>query len=183
WTPSSARLIRAPAADRPSSPPATSPDSLPSPCPTASAPTTCRRASSSPAGPGPRRGCCPSPTPTSKRPTRPRAPRRLSEDRRQRQRLSVAGWSGKGQVENAMIELTEQQRRELEASNGGPVRLLDPQGKQEYVVVRAQVYDRLMELYDDSPWTDEERDVLAWEAGQTAGWDDMDEDDHYPSKP
>ena len=34
--------------------------------------------------------------------------------------------------------------------------------------------------YDDSPWTAEERDALAWEAGKHAGWDDMGEYDEEP---
>jgi hypothetical protein len=37
--------------------------------------------------------------------------------------------------------------------------------------------------YDDSPWTAEERDALAWEAGKHAGWEDMDEYDDDPEKP
>jgi hypothetical protein len=82
-----------------------------------------------------------------------------------------------------MIELTETQRRELEASNGGPVRAIDPQGNAEYVVLPVRIYERLKELYDDSPWTAEEMDALAWEAGQAAGWDDMEEYDEYPKKP
>jgi hypothetical protein len=32
---------------------------------------------------------------------------------------------------------------------------------------------------DDSPWTDEEMELLAWEAGARAGWEDLDEYDHY----
>jgi len=31
--------------------------------------------------------------------------------------------------------------------------------------------------YDDSPWTDEEIELLAWEAGAQAGWEDMDDYD------
>jgi hypothetical protein len=55
--------------------------------------------------------------------------------------------------------------------------------QETYVLLRAEVYARIKDLlYDDSPWTDEERDLLAWEAGPTAGWDDMDEYDHYPEK-
>jgi hypothetical protein len=78
----------------------------------------------------------------------------------------------------AMIELTEQQRQELNGPE--PARARDPMTNETYVLVRAEVYERLKEaLYDDSPWTDEERDALAWEAGQSAGWDDMDEYDHY----
>lgn len=31
--------------------------------------------------------------------------------------------------------------------------------------------------YDDSAWTREELQALAWEAGKQAGWEDMDEYD------
>jgi hypothetical protein len=78
-----------------------------------------------------------------------------------------------------MIELTEQQRQEL--SQPEPT-AIDPRTNEVYVLVRKEVYYRL-KGYDDSPWTDEERDVLAWEAGQSAGWDDMDDYGHYPKKP
>jgi hypothetical protein len=64
-----------------------------------------------------------------------------------------------------MIELTEQQRQELDGP--GPARARDPQTNQTYVLVPAEVYQRLIELdYDDSPWTDEEMDLLAEEAGE-----------------
>ncbi len=77
-----------------------------------------------------------------------------------------------------MIELTEQQQEGLR--KGQPIRLRDPRTNQTYVLMRAEDFDRLKEsFYDDSPWTDEERDALAWEAGGTAGWDEMDEYNHY----
>ena len=77
-----------------------------------------------------------------------------------------------------MIELTEQQRQEL--YTGKPVRVRDLQTNETFVVVRPEVFDRLTEAsYDASPWTDEEMEALAWEAGQTAGWDKMEEYDHY----
>ncbi len=80
-----------------------------------------------------------------------------------------------------MIELTEEQRRELD---GPEPQARDPQTNETYVLVRAAVYERLKELlYDASPWTDEEMVLLAWEAGKLAGWDDMDEYDHYGKKP
>lgn len=75
-----------------------------------------------------------------------------------------------------MIELNEEQRRELQQPE--PV-AFDPQTNQAYVLVRKEVYERLKELYDDSPWTEEEMDALAWEAGRAAGWDEMDEYDGY----
>jgi hypothetical protein len=79
-----------------------------------------------------------------------------------------------------MIELTAEQRQELEGP--APVRVRDPQTDETYVLVRADDYERIKDLlydYDDSPWTDEEMDMLAWEAGQMAGWDDMSEYDSY----
>lgn len=80
-----------------------------------------------------------------------------------------------------MIELTQEQRRELQQPE--PI-AIDPETKETYILVRKEVYERMKELvYDDSPWTDEERDLLAWEAGQTAGWDDMGEYEHYGEKP
>jgi hypothetical protein len=81
------------------------------------------------------------------------------------------------------MNLTEEQAKAAAEKPEG-VRLTDPGTNREYVLVRADVYDRLREgQYDDSPWTPEERDALAWEAGKHAGWDDMDEYDDYPEKP
>jgi hypothetical protein len=37
--------------------------------------------------------------------------------------------------------------------------------------------------YDDSPWTKVELHALAWEAGQEAGWEEMDEYDDLSEKP
>lgn len=56
-----------------------------------------------------------------------------------------------------MIELTEEQRNSIR--EGLPVRVADD-GNQ-YVVLRADVYERLADaVYDDSPWTAEEMDQL-----------------------
>jgi PHD/YefM family antitoxin component YafN of YafNO toxin-antitoxin module len=63
-----------------------------------------------------------------------------------------------------MIELTEEQRRELDEAQ--PV-AIDPRTRQVYVLVPEQTYERIKELvYDDSPWSDEEMDFLAEEAGE-----------------
>jgi len=49
------------------------------------------------------------------------------------------------------LQLTEEEKRELRQTNGKPVRLTDPETKQEYVLIRAEAYDRLKALlYDDS---------------------------------
>ena len=81
-----------------------------------------------------------------------------------------------------MLELTEEQRRELKGSNGEVIRVFDPETKQEYVLLRAETYDRLKVLFsEESDWTPEERLHLLAESGRRAGWDDpsMDAYDNY----
>lgn len=61
-----------------------------------------------------------------------------------------------------MIELTEQQLQAIAASGENPLTAVDPRTNTAYVLLRSDVYARLLD-YDDSPWTDEERDLLAAE--------------------
>jgi hypothetical protein len=73
-----------------------------------------------------------------------------------------------------MIELTEQQVNALEHTKGAPLRLLNPRTKGTYVLLLEDEYERLKEEdYDDTPWTREELQALAWEAGERAGWEDV----------
>lgn len=84
---------------------------------------------------------------------------------------------------NDALTLTDEQARAAAEQPDG-VRLTDPGTNRVYVLLPADVYDRLLESqYDDSPWTTEERDALAAEAGKHAGWDQMSEYDNYPEKP
>jgi hypothetical protein len=83
-----------------------------------------------------------------------------------------------------MIELTEQQLQALETSDTTPPRVLNPRTQETFVLLRVEEYQQLTgDEYDDSPWTREELQALAWEAGERAGWDDMDEYDEIPEKP
>ena len=83
-----------------------------------------------------------------------------------------------------MIELTEQQMQALQNSGTAPPQVVNPRTKEAFVLLRADEYKRLKdEEYDDSPWTREELQALAWETGKHAGWDDMDEYDELPEKP
>jgi hypothetical protein len=82
-----------------------------------------------------------------------------------------------------MIELTEQQLQALGSNGATPLHLVNPRTKETFVLLPLDEYQRLKEEeYDDSPWTDEEMELLAWEAGKQAGWEDMDDYDHYPEK-
>jgi len=72
-----------------------------------------------------------------------------------------------------MIELTETQSRELNATIPPELRVLDPETKQEYVLLRAEVYDRIKALVQ----VDEELPIstmypLLDEMAAKAGWDD-----------
>ncbi|MGO9467245.1 MAG: hypothetical protein ACLQIB_19435 [Isosphaeraceae bacterium] len=63
-----------------------------------------------------------------------------------------------------MIELSETQRQSLQKPDGEPPRVLDPLTKQQYVLLELETYLELTKAaYDDSPWTDEEMDLLAAE--------------------
>ena len=69
-----------------------------------------------------------------------------------------------------MIELTEQLLQALENPADRPLRLVDPRTKETYVLLCADEYERLKEEdYDDSPWTREEREALAWQTGKGIG--------------
>ena len=73
-----------------------------------------------------------------------------------------------------MIELTEHQRQALTAEGEQPPTLIDPQTNAAYVLLPRHVYDRFRELvYDDSPWSDEEMDLLAAEDADRLGWEGM----------
>ncbi|HZY85882.1 MAG TPA: hypothetical protein VFE78_13690 [Gemmataceae bacterium] len=60
-----------------------------------------------------------------------------------------------------MIDLTEEQRQELDKPE--PVRLRDPQTNEAYVLVRADVYERMRAVIDGytrrAGWDDPELDV------------------------
>ncbi len=80
-----------------------------------------------------------------------------------------------------MIELNQEQQQALDVGRK-PLRVVDPRTNTAYVILPADVYDRLQALlYDDSPWTEEEQLRLLAESGQRAGWDapEMDDYDNY----
>ena len=80
-----------------------------------------------------------------------------------------------------MIELTEQQMQALENPEAIPPRIVNPQTKETFVLLRVEEYERLKEEeYDDSPWTREELQALAWERVKHEDWDEY---DNLPEKP
>lgn len=67
-----------------------------------------------------------------------------------------------------MIELTQEQVHALGKPESTPSRVLNPQTRELFVLVPLVEYARLIDEdnYDDSPWTDEERELLRLEACQ-----------------
>ena len=77
-----------------------------------------------------------------------------------------------------MIELTEQQVVALANSEAGLPRLVNPLTNEMYVLVREEDYERFQNAdYDDSPWTREELQSLAWAVGADGDRDNEDEPD------
>ena len=70
-----------------------------------------------------------------------------------------------------MIELTEHQSAAIEREEQQPPQVLDPRTQERFVLLRAEEYERLKEEYDDSPWTRDELQAVAWERIERGGED------------
>jgi hypothetical protein len=76
-----------------------------------------------------------------------------------------------------MIELTEQQQKVLDTAESPP-RVLDPRTSQGYVLVTAELYERLKDLLDPGPLTEDERRTILQGVWRRANWDDPRMDDY-----
>ena len=77
--------------------------------------------------------------------------------------------------------MTEQQIQALEVPEAAPPRIVNPRTKETFVLLRVDEYQHSKdEQYDDSPWTREELQALAWERVKHEDWD---ESDDLPEKP
>jgi hypothetical protein len=74
--------------------------------------------------------------------------------------------------EAAVIELTLEQHEALVANNGGSVRARDPVTRDEFVIVRAEIYDRIKLLIADNQSWAESAYSAATEVFARDGWDD-----------
>jgi hypothetical protein len=80
-----------------------------------------------------------------------------------------------------MIELTERQVQALAEPQDNPPRIVNPRTMETFVLLSVEEYERLKEAeYDDSPWTREELQALAWERLKHEDWDEYDD---LPEKP
>jgi hypothetical protein len=73
-----------------------------------------------------------------------------------------------------MITLTPEQRQEIQRAGEEPVRLADPETRTEYVLLKAEVYDRIRTLLDDP----RSAYPLAMRVFGEDGWDDPQMDEY-----
>lgn len=75
-----------------------------------------------------------------------------------------------------MIELTEQQWQSLAHADAIPPRIVNPKTNETFVLLRVEEFESLKAKdYDDSPWTREELEALAWERVKDEAWDEYDD--------
>jgi hypothetical protein len=79
------------------------------------------------------------------------------------------------------VPLTEPLQQALDERPGEPLRLVDPRTQVTYVLIRADLYERVQALVEEEDLTPEEKLFLLAESGRRAGWDapEMDDYDNY----
>jgi hypothetical protein len=75
-----------------------------------------------------------------------------------------------------MSILTPELRRAVDAAGEQPVAVIDPETHERYVLLRAEVYERLHVLFDQGPFSQREQRFALQEAGKRAGWNDPEMD-------
>jgi hypothetical protein len=80
-----------------------------------------------------------------------------------------------------MITLTDEQHQAIEDAGGSPVRVEDPSTKTTYVLLTADLYERIRALVESDDPDPSEFAPLMWDA-MKGDWDDpsMDAYDHHP---
>ena len=77
-----------------------------------------------------------------------------------------------------VIELMQQQVAALANQGESPPRVLNPETKENFVLISVEEYKRLTDDgydYDDSDWTREELDALHWEMHKHEPYDEYDD--------
>ncbi len=83
-----------------------------------------------------------------------------------------------------MITMPKELHQAVRASQGQPIRLLDPETNSEYIILPAEIYNQIHSLfYNDEPLTSDERRNLLIKAGLRAGWDDSEMDIYNDIEP
>ena len=79
-----------------------------------------------------------------------------------------------------MIELTEDQVQAMEREESNPCRIAHPRTQETFVLVPLVEYEKLRVDYDDSPWTREELQAMAWRLVDNDEWSEYDDKPETP---
>ena len=72
-----------------------------------------------------------------------------------------------------MITLTKELQQTVQNADEQPIRLVDPRTNLEYVVLPAEIFDRVQGVfYSANPLTIEEQRAMLVQVGLSVGWDD-----------
>ena len=71
---------------------------------------------------------------------------------------------------------TPEMRKALEEAGEQPLEIVDPETQQRYMLLKADVFDRLHLLLQGGSLSKEEQRFLLEQAGRRAGWDDSEMD-------
>ncbi len=74
------------------------------------------------------------------------------------------------------IRLTDDQWANVSQESEVPVRVSDPAESTTFVLVQADVYERLKSLFEEDPVSEQERLFQLEQFGKRAGWDDPEMD-------
>ena len=72
--------------------------------------------------------------------------------------------------------LTPEMRKALEEAGEQPLEIFDPETHERYMLLRADVFERIHLLLQGGPLSMEEQRFLLEQAGRRAGWDDPEMD-------
>jgi hypothetical protein len=83
-----------------------------------------------------------------------------------------------------MITMPKELHHAVRTSQGQPIHLVNPETNVEYIILPAEIYNRIHSLfYDDEPLTSDEQRNLLIQAGLRARWDDPDMDIYNDIEP
>jgi hypothetical protein len=75
-------------------------------------------------------------------------------------------------------KLSIEQRKAIDEQHGGPVFVVDSDTQVQYVLLPAEIYQRIQALISDDTFDIRETYPLQENAAGAAGWDDPDMDDY-----
>lgn len=74
-------------------------------------------------------------------------------------------------------KLSDEQRQAVEQNHGGPVEVVDAKTHHQYVLIRAEMFERFKRVLELSEPSEEDTTALIQQIGKSAGWEDPSSDD------